>query len=502
MKTPQSHQKPFVRLAVIGVFLCVIPEVMAAWVSPKLKGELTRRTANSPAEAIVRLPQASLQIPLTADRLTRLNAVYRQLTEHARKTQAPIIRRLQQAGLWYQSFWISNDILVKGSRTQIEQVIAWPEIQQAFSNAPFRVNLPAPENHFSNWQPVTPQGIEWNVSMVNAPAVWNLGFTGQGIVVGGQDTGYQWDHPALITAYRGWNGTSVDHNYHWHDAIHSANASCPANSPEPCDDNGHGTHTMGTIVGDDGLGNQVGLAPGARWIGCRNMDAGWGTPASYTECFQWFVAPTDLNGQNPNTSKAPHIINNSWGCVPSEGCTDPQQLKAVVDNVIAAGIVVVVSAGNDGSACATINTPPAIYDSALTVGSTTSSDNISGFSSRGPVTIDGSNRLKPDLVAPGSSVRSAQLGGGYSLKSGTSMASPNVAGVAALLLSAAPSLAGQPTAIKAVLTGSATAKTSNQNCGNIPGSQSPNNTYGWGRIDALTAIQSMLADLIFKHGFE
>ncbi len=489
-------------LAIVGAIALITLAAHAGQPSRQLQNELNATAPNQPVQAILRLQPAILKFPAKTNRLQRLSSAYRQLTEHARRSQAPVLARLQKMHIPYRAFWISNDILVTASKRQIQQMLDWPEIRQGFSNAPFKVSLPANESPPGQRLPQVINGIEWNVSMVNAPAVWALGYTGQGVVVGGQDTGYQWDHPALINAYRGWNGSTANHNYNWHDAIHTGGGICGANSPVPCDDDGHGTHTMGTIVGDDGLGNQVGVAPGARWIGCRNMDSGWGTPASYTECFQWFMAPTDLNDQNPDPARAPHIINNSWGCVPSEGCTDPDQLKTVVDNVVAAGIVVVVSAGNGGAACATVTTPAAIYDSALTVGSTTSSDSISGFSSRGPVTVDGSNRMKPDLSAPGSSVRSAQLGGGYSLKSGTSMASPNVAGVAALLLSTTPSLAGQPAAIKAILTGSAEAKTTTQNCGNLPGNQSPNNTYGWGRIDALAAVQSQLSDLIFADGFQ
>ncbi len=469
-------------------------------VSPKLARELNRSADDTTIEAILRLSPLTLRLPENTDRLTRLRSAVDQLRQHASATQASLIGALNRLGIPHRAFWVSNDIWVRTSKARLLQLLQRPDITHAFSNAPFRVNLPNTE---TPWQVHSPNAIEWNVDKVSAPAVWALGFTGEGVVVGGQDTGYQWNHPALINAYRGWNGSTADHNYNWHDAIHVANGSCPADSPQPCDDNSHGTHTMGTIVGDDGQGNQVGVAPGARWIGCRNMNNGFGTPASYTECFQWFMAPTDLNNQNPDPGKAPQVINNSWGCISSEGCTDPNQLKTVVDNVVAAGIVVVVSAGNNGSACSSIADPPAIYASALTVGSTTSTDSLSGFSGRGPVTVDGSNRLKPDISAPGSSVRSSVPGGGYGFKSGTSMASPNVTGVTALLLSAAPSLAGQPAAIRAVLTGSAVPKTTTQNCGSVPGSQSPNNSYGWGRIDALAAVQSQLGnDLIFTSGFE
>ena len=124
-----------------------------------------------------------------------------------------------------------------------------------------------------------------------------MGYRGQGVVVAGQDTGYEWTHAAIRDQYRGWNGTTADHDYNWHDSIHSGGGSCGSDSPFPCDDHYHGTHTMGTMVGDDGGSNQVGLAPEAKWIGCRNMNVGSGTPATYSECFEWFVAPTDVAGK-------------------------------------------------------------------------------------------------------------------------------------------------------------------------------------------------------------
>ncbi len=186
---------------------------------------------------------------------------------------------------------------------------------------------------------------------------------------------------------------------------------CGSDSPEPCDDFGHGTHTMGTMVGDDGGSNKIGMAPGARWIGCRNMDGGKGTPATYSECYQWFIAPTRIDGSDPNPAMAPDVINNSWGCPPSEGC-NPNSLLIPVQNLVAAGIVTAHSAGNSGSSCSSVSDPAAIYDESFTVGATDSSDNIAGFSSRGPVTVDGSNRPKPDVSAPGDNVRSSVPGKG------------------------------------------------------------------------------------------
>lgn len=416
-------------------------------------------------------------------RLQKGTFVYTQLSQMATRTQAPLLAELQRLGVEHRSYWVANMIWMRGDAALVQKMAARTDVAHIYANPSVPLRLP------ESPQPAAPAGVEWNISKVNAPAVWALGITGEGVVIGGQDTGYQWNHPALQNAYRGWNGLSADHNYHWHDAIHSGGGSCGADSSEPCDDYGHGTHTMGIIVGDDGGSNQIGMAPGARWIGCRNMNVGVGTPATYSECFQWFIAPTDLNDENPRPDLAPDVINNSWGCTVSEGCSDPTLLQTVVENTRAAGIFVVASAGNSGAGCSTVSEPPAIYSAAFTVGSTTSSDTISFFSSRGPVTVDGSNRLKPDISAPGSSVRSSMPGNAYSVLSGTSMAGPHVAGLTALLISAFPALRGQHETLANLITQSAVPLTSTQTCGDVPGSQIPNNTFGWGRIDALAAYQ-------------
>jgi hypothetical protein len=209
------------------------------------------------------------------------------------------------------------------------------------------------------------------------------------------------------------------------------------------------------------------------------------------ECFQWLVAPTDLAGQNPDPSLAPHVINNSWACIPAEGC-NPDTLQTAVENVRAAGIVVVAAAGNDGAECATIDYPPAIYDASFTVGATDAADVIGAISSRGPVTIDGSDRLKPDLTAPGIDVASAvgiwdiYTGGvqwDYYVADGTSASAPHVVGAIALLLDARPDLIGQVEAIEALLRSTALPLTSTQPCGGLGPAESPNHVYGHGRLD-------------------
>jgi len=251
---------------------------------------------------------------------------------------------------------------------------------------------------------------------------------------------------------------------------------------------------MGTMVGDDGGSNQIGMAPNAQWIACRNMEEGWGTPATYTECYEWFIAPYPVGGdpmQDGDPSKAPHVINNSWSCPVSEGCTDPNVLRTVVENVRTAGIVTAHSAGNSGSSCSTIRDPAAIYDASFSVGATASNDTIAGFSSRGPVTVGGNNPAKPDISAPGVGIRSSVPGGTYSTFSGTSMAAPHVAGLVGLLISAQPNLAGNVDALEQAIKESAVPQFTTEGCGDDEADSVPNHVYGWGRIDAYAAYQAV-----------
>jgi serine protease AprX len=458
-------------------------------------------STSGPTEFLVYLNEQADLSP--ADRLpTRLEKgtyVYQTLSRLAARTQGPLIQALEAQGVAYRSYWIANMIWVRGDLSLIQSLAQRAEVAHLYANPAVQLDEPFSE---SRQYPNAIDAVEWNILKVNADDVWNAGFTGQGVVVGGQDTGYQWDHPALIDQYRGWNGSSADHNYSWHDAIHSNLGSnvCGYDSPVPCDDNAHGTHTMGIMVGDDGASHQTGMAPGARWIGCRNMDNGVGTPATYSECFQWFIAPTDLSNQNPNPAMAPDVINNSWSCPVSEGCTDPNVMLAVVNAVRAAGILTVQSAGNSGPTCSTINAPSAIYDSSYTVGNTTSADELASSSSRGPVSVDGSYRMKPDISAPGTGITSSVPNNAYTALSGTSMAAPHVAGLAALLISSDPGLRGQPDWLEIIVNATAAPVelTPVQTCGGIPSNTIPNNSFGWGRIDAWAAYQALAPGLELK----
>jgi serine protease AprX len=418
------------------------------------------------------------------------------LFTNAQRSQRGLLQWLGEQGVEHRAFYIVNAIWVKADRNIIEQLAARAEVERIDANPRIKNDLtPQPTDEeiaatvaAAARAKAAPEAIEAGVNFIRAPEVWAQGFTGQGIVIGGADTGVNWLHNALKNQYRGWDGASANHNFNWHDSIHSGGGVCGANTTAPCDDDDHGTHTLGTALGADGGTNQIGVAPGAKWIGCRNMDEGNGTPATYIECMEWFLAPYPVGGTTAqgDPAKAPDITTNSWGCPASEGCS-PLTLQAAVDAQRAAGILMVVAAGNSGSSCSTVSDPPSFYASSYTVGAFSSSTGtIASFSSRGPATADGSNRLKPEISAPGVSVRSALRSGGYGSLSGTSMATPHVAGAIALLWSARPNYKRQIQQTIDLLNQSAVDVNSTL-CGS---SGVPNNIYGWGRLDIKAAVDA------------
>jgi len=215
---------------------------------------------------------------------------------------------------------------------------------------------------------------------------------------------------------------------------------------------------------------------------------------------QWMLAPTDLDNQNPDPDRAPDVISNSWTCTVGEGCTVGNEILQAVKNLNRGGILFVAAAGNDGPGCSTIASPPAIYSASFTIGATDSSDALAGFSSRGPVLTElgkGAQKVKPDVSAPGVAVYSAWPPSSYTFLDGTSMATPHVAGAAALLMSAVPALKGHPSAVARLLRNTAATQgvtdPVKQSCGGTPRKAWPNNMLGHGRLDVYAAYQAALA---------
>lgn len=490
--------------AVLAALGWALPPALAqqrpARISQALQHEL--EGAAGPVSFLVILSD-QLALPAgSGDSLARRQALYRALTAHARRTQAGLHGWLEQQGVRYRAYYLVNMVEVKGDLALANALAARPEVARLARNP--AVRGAAREPRWLQRSELAPHSgtatLPWGLTATHADAVWELGARGQGIVVAGQDTGVAWEHPALQRGYRGWNTATLTatHPYNWFDGWGRDplyDTECPPDPQIPCDDNGHGTHTLATVAGDaTSMGDTVlGMAPAARWIACRNMRDGVGTPASYTACFEFFLAPYPQGGDplvEGRPELAPHVINNSWGCPPSEGC-DLDSLRQVVETMRAAGIFVVASAGNAGPGCSSIDTPIGMHDAVTSVGAYDSNGRIAGFSSRGPVTADGSGRLKPDLSAPGVGVRSAVMQNSQPsvdvYLSGTSMAAPHVAGAVALLWSLAPQLIGQVEATELLLLSTAE-PVAEAGCTGI--AQSPNPVYGHGRLDALRLVQS------------
>jgi subtilisin family serine protease len=452
----------------------------AAKISPRV---MTDTESGKSAQALVVLTeQADLRPAYSLQTKEEKGTfVYNTLREVANRTQAPLLRTLDSLGVPYQRFYIVNMVLVTGGRDLMQQLAARNDVAHIDANPLVKNALPKP----TGVDAPRVDTIEWNIARVKAPDVWNLGYRGDGLVVAGADTGTQWDHPAMKNQYRGWDGTSAHFDYNWQDLVQ--------HSPTPIDPHGHGTFTVSEMIGDDGQGNQIGVAPHAKWISCRNMDSGGnGMPAWYAGCFQFLIAPYPVNGDpmQGDPTKAPHSVNNSWICPPSEGCS-VNTLQAIVEAVRAAGIFPAMAAGNSGPGCSTVDTPPAIYAASVSAGATDSNDNIASFSSRGPVTADMSNRIKPNLSAPGVNVRAALPTNGYGFLSGTSMAAPHLAASIALLWQAKPSLKGDIDTTQRILQQNTTPGhfVSIVGCGVTPGNR-PNNQFGWGLLNILNAVQA------------
>jgi subtilisin family serine protease len=357
--------------------------------------------------------QPVLPIAPTAGRAARLAAAVKAMRDHADREQRRLvallaIRRLQGRVSRIRPFWIFNGLQVVADPDVIAELAALPEVADIRPNA----TVQAPS------APASGPGAEWNVERVNAPALWSLGLRGQGVVVANMDTGVDASHPDLSSRWRG--GTNS-----WFDP----NGQHPST---PTDVSGHGTWTMGVMVGGDGGGTALGVAPDARWIAVKIFnDRGVATTAGIHAGFQWLLDPDG----NPATADAPNVVNASW-TMSNPGCD--LTFQPDLRSLRAAGILPVFSAGNGGALSGGSSLSPANNPEAFAVGDTDSSDVIDSGSSRGPSACG--QGTYPRLTAPGVNVRTTDLFGFYTSVSGSSIAAPHAAGALALLLGASPTL--------------------------------------------------------------
>jgi subtilisin family serine protease len=405
--------------------------------------------------------------------------VYQTLVTQADASQLDLLTWLDAAGISYTRYYLVDGIEVHANALRRWQIKRRPDVARVLYSPSLRP-LPEPPP-FEPGDPNPPTAIPWGVEAIGAPRVWDeLGVNGKGVVVGQSDSGVDAEHPALAGSFRG-RGGAFDFN--WLDPW--------THRPQPYDANGHGTHTLATVLGQGGIG----VAPGAVWFGCANLVRNLGNIANYLDCMQFMLAPHPQQGDplhEGDPALAADVSTNSWGCPASiEGC-DQETLWLATAALRAAGIFFVAAAGNEGPACNSLRTPPGNYSNVLSVGAIDPAGDLTTFSNRGPATAAPDGSTAPDLLAPGVEVTSAWPGGAWNTIEGTSMAAPHVAGVVALMWSANPALRGNIDATERILQETASPYPGPPSPCETDG-QAPDSASGFGILDAYAAVERALA---------
>lgn len=480
MNMDRSFRRSRAILAMLFLLSLIVPLVIAepsSAAQAKIEAQVqTELAANKQANVWIILRSKANLKPAFAikDWAARGRFVYQRLQANANASQAGVRGLLQSRGAKQRSFFIVNAIKATADSATINEIARRAEVEKIVADGGFQIPQPLAGTSHS-----TIENIEWNIDHIRAPEVWTtFGDRGEGIVVANIDTGVEFNHPALVAQYRGNQGNNqFNHDYNWYDPT----AQCGA---QPCDNNDHGTHTMGTMVGGGSAQgeNQIGVAPGARWIAAKGCESFSCSFEALMASGEWMLAPTDQQGQNPRPDLRPHIVNNSWG-----GASGNAWYQSLVQAWVAAGIFPAFSNGNNGPSCRTAGSP-GDYPESYATGAHDINNQIASFSSRG------SSRFgitKPNIAAPGVDVRSS-VPGGYGIYSGTSMAAPHVAATVALVWSASPVLLGDIDATRALLDQTAIDVLTTECQGAYPGpggSGNANNVWGEGRLDAFAAVQ-------------
>ncbi|NPB02854.1 MAG: S8 family serine peptidase [Thermotogae bacterium] len=446
-----------------------------AQIEPQLEEKLLNAAPNSTFKVIVYLkeqPDYEGFLRMYSTKSSRSPQViknfFKSVKDLANRTQPSVVAHLEALGIdRYKRFWIQNMIAFEATANQIRAIASNPAVARIVEDKEIKLQLARPPRDPSD---ITPDAVAWGVSKIMADSVWiNLSIDGSGVLVGSMDSGVMASHPAI-------NGKVV----HWYDPR--------TGSPTPTDDAGcyyHGTHTTGTILGGDGTGSfteDIGVAPGARIAMVRIF--GTSSCNTYTSTihdgFQMITSWKVDSGYNIVA------VNNSWG---SSATTNTEYWSDVLA-WRSANIIPVFSIGNSGPGSSTAGTP-GNFPTVIGVGATDSYDNVASFSSRGPAPSISPwndptywprsdwNYIKPNISAPGVSVRSAYGSSSYTTMDGTSMASPHVTGAIALLFQRNPSL--DFTTVYNLLLDYA------DHYGDC--ASYPNNNCGWGRLNVWNSIQ-------------
>ena len=450
----------------------------AGVVTPDLQSVLQSSHLSEEIPVIVTLSdQADLSfIKEEKDKHLKRSRIIKELKNKADITQGPLKEFLESRGPKRMvPLWIMNGIAATVPAWMITELADFPGVE----SVGFDDVIEARPVVLASASP-----LEWNIGAVKAPDLWDIGFTGTGIVVAHMDTGVDIFHPDLNGK---WRGGANDWFNPYSDPVNSGYCAtpnqchpCESNSITPCDTDGHGTMAMGIMVGGDAGGTSIGVAPGAKWIAVKIFnDARAAALSIIHQGFQWLLDPDG----NPDTDDAPDIVNNSWGLDNVNGCSS--EFQPDIEALRAAGILVVFAAGNSGPSPST-SVSPANNAGVFAVGATDINNTIASFSSRGPSPLGagcGNGSIFPHVVAPGVNVRTSDITSGglfpdsYAVVSGTSYSAPHAAGAMALLLSAFPSL--PPTDLESIL----------QQTALDLGTPGPDNDYGYGLIDTNNAYR-------------
>lgn len=392
--------------------------------------------------------KADLSAIRESDGAKRREKIIKALQGHATLSMQPLLNWLAQQDDvdGWKELWLINSVAVNVPAGMVRPLATRPEVAKVRLDAKFKIKPDAAGS------PATP---EWNVDAINAPTLWDMGYTGQGVVVATMDTGVDPDHPDLSGRWRGGANS-------WFDP-HGEHAT-------PYDSNGHGTQTTGIIVGGDAGGSAIGVAPGAQWVAVKIFnDADTASLSAVHAGFQWLLDPDG----NTGTDDSPNIVNNSWNLEGTLNACEAE-FQADIDVLRQAEIAVAFSSGNTGPNDAT-SLSPANNHGSLATGAVDETMTIGYFSGRGPSACGGD--LYPGLAAPGLNVRTADLTFGgvipnsYVYATGTSFAVPHVAGAMALLKSAVTQ--ATLSEIENALEQSTV----------DAGPTGADNTYGWGIVD-------------------
>ncbi len=476
------------------VILATLLSFAVAGAAAPLAIEFERALVAAPGDSVVTvLVSPSRSFDLTdlenrlrrgrADRKERHRRVVEALKLESERSQAALIDFLSsERGKGkvkkYRAFWITNIVAVTTTAGRVAELAARPDIGRVLENRRIvlsggKLKTGGRTGSASAGQSLlagSDKTFNWALEKMNVRPLWQRGLTGRGILVGNIDSGVDGNHPALASKWRGVHGATATES--WYDAIGGRSF--------PYDDNSltHGTGTMGCMLGQSGA-DTVGGAPDAQWIAAKafGIDSG-GEIAQVIDCMEWMADP---DGDPATVDDVPDILNLSFGDNASKGCLDTYW--EALDNLKMLGVVPIVASGNFGTgqgAHGTKVASPANNPNYFAVTSVDSLWRLVSESMPGPSLCD-SSVIKPDIVAPGHRILSTKgetqsSGAGYLIRTGSSFASPLVAGVAALVRQANPEL--NPDEVYDVLRGSATDL----------GAAGPDTLFGYGAVNADSAV--------------